>query len=98
MSFPFAWNDFADQPHNVAPRRERLRYHLKHAGSYLGLAAANSALAIPALRRYRRYLKMMHRRPVEIGRPFAGSCSPAAARSEEGGRSLKAAGIGQPLG
>ena len=97
MSFPFAWNDFADQPHNVAPRRERFRHHLKHAGSYLGLAAADSALAIPALRRYRRYLKMMHRRPVEIGSPFAVSCSPAGARSDEVVQSLKAAGIRQTL-
>jgi len=97
MTFPFAWNDFADQPHNVAPRRERLRHHFKHAGSYLGLAVADSALAIPVLRRYRRYMKMMHRRPVEIGAPFAVSCSPAGARNEEVIESLKAAGIRQTL-
>ena len=97
MTFPFAWNDFADQPHNVAPRRERLRHHFKHAGSYFGLAAANSALAIPVFLHYRRYMKMMHRRPVEIGTPFAVSCSPAGARNEEVVESLKAAGVRQTL-
>src|SRR4030067_1004291 len=97
MTFPFAWNDFADQPHNVAPRRERLRHHFKHGGSYLGLAAANSALAIPLFLHSRRYMKMMHQRPVEIGTPFAVSCSPAGARNEEVVESLKAAGIRQTL-
>jgi hypothetical protein len=97
MSFPFAWNDLADQPHNVAPRRERFRHHLKHAGSYLGLAAADSALAIPVLRRCRRYLKTMHRRPLEIGTPFAVSCSPAGARNDEVVQLLKGAGIRQTL-
>ncbi|MFZ2054184.1 MAG: hypothetical protein WAU81_08295 [Candidatus Aminicenantales bacterium] len=97
MTFPFAWNDFADQPHNVAPRKERLRYHFKHAGSYLGLAAANAALAVPVLRRYRQYRKTMHRRPVEIGSPFAVSCSPAGERDDEVVESLTAAGIRQTL-
>ena len=97
MTFPFAWNEFADQPHNVAPRRERLRHHLKHAGSYLTLAAADSALAIPVLRRYRRNIKWMHRSPVEIGTPFAVSCSPAGARNGEVVELLKAAGIRRTL-
>ena len=97
MTFPFAWNEFADQPHNVASRRERLRHHFKHAASYLGLAAANSAVAIPVLRRCRQYIKMMHRRPVEIGLPFGVSCSPAGARNEEVAEFLKTAGIRQTL-
>jgi hypothetical protein len=97
MTFPFAWNEFADQPHNVAPRRERLRHHLKHAGSYFGLTAANSALALPVLRRYRQHMKLMHRRPVELGTPFAVSCSPAGTRSEEVVEALKTAGIRQTL-
>jgi hypothetical protein len=97
MSFPFAWNDFADQPHNVAPRRERFRQHLKHAPSYIGLAASNLALAIPALRLYRRYMETMHRTPVEVGTPFAVSCSPAGARNDEVVESLKATGIRRTL-
>ncbi len=97
MSFPFAWNEFADQPHNVAPKRERLRHHFKHAGSYLGLAAVNAALAVPVLRSYRRYRKAMHRLPVEIGSPFAVSCSPAGERDDEVIESLASAGIRQTL-
>jgi hypothetical protein len=97
MTFPFAWNEFADQPHNVAPRRERLRHHVKHAGSYLALAAADSALILPVLRLYRRNMRRMHRLPVEIGTPFAVSCSPAGARNGEVVESLKAAGIRQTL-
>lgn len=97
MSFPFAWNDFADQPHNVAPKRERLRHHLRHAGSYFSLAAANASLAIPALRRYRQYRKTMHRLPVEIVSPFAVSCSPAGERDEEVIESLAATGARQTL-
>jgi hypothetical protein len=96
MSFTFVWNDFADQPHNVAPRR-RLRHHLKHAPSYVSLAASNLALAIPALRRYRRYMETMHLIPIEIGDPFGVSCSPAGARNEEVVESLKAAGIRKTL-
>ncbi len=97
MSFPFAWNDFADQPHNVAPKKERFRHHLKHAGSYLELAAANAAIAVPALRLYRKYRKTMHRRPVEVGSPFAISCSPAGDRDDEVVESLAAAGVRQTL-
>lgn len=97
MSFPFAWNDFADQPHNVAPKKERLRHHFKHAGSYLGLAAANASLAVPVLRRYRQLRKTMHRVPVEIESPFAVSCSPAGERDDEVVEDLAAAGIRQTL-
>ncbi|MEW5901419.1 MAG: hypothetical protein AB1715_08170 [Acidobacteriota bacterium] len=97
MTFPFAWNEFADQPHNVAPRRERLRHHFKHAGSYLSLAAASSVLAVPVLRKYGRYMKSMHKRPVEIGTAMAVSCSPAGPQNDQVVESLKAAGVRQTL-
>jgi hypothetical protein len=97
MSFPFAWNGLADQPHNVAPRRERLRHHFKHAGSYLSLVTSSSVLALPVLRRYRRYMKRMHTQPVEIRTGLAVSCSPAGSRNEEVVGSLKAAGVRQTL-
>lgn len=97
MSFPFAWNEFADQPHNVAPRRERLRHHLRHAGSYVSLAASDLAVAVPALRRYRAYMKSMHRRPVDIGSQFAVACSHVPGREEEIVGALKSAGIWQTL-
>jgi len=96
MAFPFAWNEFADQPHNVAPRRERLRHHFRHAGSYFALAAADGAAAVPALLRYRRNVKVMHRRPVELGTPFAVSCSPAG-DGEKVVSALKDMGVRQTL-
>jgi len=97
MTFPFEWNDLADQPHNVAPRRERMRHHLKHAGGYFELAGANLAVAWPALRRYRRYWRTLYQEPLELGQPFAVSSSPAGEKNEEVIESLKAAGIRQTL-
>ena len=97
MSSPFAWNEFADQPHNIAPRRERLRHHLRHAGSYLSLIASDLAVAAPALRRYRATMKSMHRRPVDIGLPFGLACSHAPGREEDIIGALKSAGIRQTL-
>jgi len=97
MTLPFAWNEFADQPHNVAPRRERLGHHFKHAGSYLDLAARNLALAVPVLGRYRRYMKSMHSRPVEIGAPFAVSSSPAGERNEDVAAALLETGVRRTL-
>ncbi len=97
MSFPFAWNEYADQPHNVAPRRERTRHHLRHAGSYFSLIASDLAAAAPALRRYREHMKHLHRRPVDIGSPFALACSPVPGREEEIIGALKSAGIRQTL-
>lgn len=97
MTFPFAWNELADQPHNVAPRRERLRHHFKHAGSYFDLAARNLALAIPVLGRYRRYRRSMHSRPVQIGAPFAVSASPADGRNEEVAAALLETGARRTL-
>ena len=97
MTFPFAWNEFADQPHNVAPRRERFRHHLKHAGGYVELVGSNIAVALSALRRYRQYMRTFHQKPVDMGRPFAVSSSPAGEKNEEIVESLKAAGIRQTL-
>ncbi len=97
MSFPFAWNEFADQPHNVAPRRERMRHHLRHAQSYLSLAASDLTVAAPALMRYRAYMKSMHRRPVDVGSPFGLACSRVLGREDEIIGALKSAGIRQTL-
>ncbi|OGD18073.1 MAG: hypothetical protein A2W03_14480 [Candidatus Aminicenantes bacterium RBG_16_63_16] len=97
MSFPFAWNEFADQPHNVAPRRERIRHHLRHAGGYFSMIATDLAVAVPALKRYRDYLKSMHRRPVDIGSAFGLACSHVPGREDEIIGALKSAGIRQTL-
>ncbi|MGQ9673214.1 MAG: hypothetical protein ACUVV5_08775 [Candidatus Aminicenantales bacterium] len=75
-SFPFAWNEFADQPHNIAPRHERFWHHFRHAGSYLNLVGLNLAVAISSLHLYRRYKKGMHLHPVELSSPFGLACSP----------------------
>jgi hypothetical protein len=97
MTFPFAWNEFADQPHNVAPRRERLRHHVRHAGGYIGLIAQNLALAAPVLKRYWKLRRAMHRTAVELGGPFAVSCSPAGDRNEDIVACLKDAGVRRTL-
>jgi hypothetical protein len=80
MSFEFEWNPLADQPHNVAPRSERFRHHLRHAGSYFEIAGANLRRLVPGLFRYRRMMKRLYREPVAIP-PGAFGCavSPAPA-------------------
>ncbi len=93
MTFPFAWNEFADQPHNVAPRRERFWHHFRHAGSYVDLFVSNLSVAIPALRLYRQHTGWMHRRPVELAQPFGLACSRAGERTDEAIGALKDTGI-----
>jgi hypothetical protein len=98
MSFPFEWNPYADQPHNVASRSERFRHHLRHAGSYFAIAGANLCRLVPGLRRYRRYMKEMHRVPVPIV-PGAMSCavSSAGPKDAEALDLLAETGVGQTL-
>ncbi|MFC2169238.1 hypothetical protein ACFLRM_01550 [Acidobacteriota bacterium] len=83
MSHLFRWNPYADQPHNVAPRRERLRFHFKHSRSYVSLALSNLQYAVPVLGRYREHWKKMYKEPVDIQSPFALSVSPEKGRNEE---------------
>lgn len=98
MSFPFEWNSYADQPHNVAPKSERLRYHLRHAGAYFALAGANLRRAWPALARYRRLWKDMYGRPATIGGgAVACAVSETGERGEEIAGLLADAGVGATL-
>jgi hypothetical protein len=97
MTFEFDWNEFADQPHNVAPRRERFKHHLKHAGSYLCLAGANLRLAIPILSRYRRYRRTIYNTRVSLGSPFGVGVTPFPGRSDNVLRELKDSGCRQTL-
>ncbi|MGB8952217.1 MAG: hypothetical protein WCC06_06085 [Candidatus Aminicenantales bacterium] len=98
MGFDFEWNEFADQPHNVAPRSERLRHHLRCGETYLALLASNLSRALPSLRLYRRYRKAMYRNPIPICRScFAVSVSPAAERIEEILQRLKETGVTETL-
>jgi hypothetical protein len=77
MSFPFAWNELADQPHNVAPKSERLRYHLGHAASYLELLWSNLRLAAPILANLARLRAGLYARPVALSNAFGLAVSPA---------------------
>ena len=98
MKFRFEWNEFADQPHNVAPRSERTRHHLRRWRTYFSMIGADLRDGLPALFLYRRYRKRMYRRPVAFARDmFAVSSSPCAGRNAEVAALLKEAGVAQTL-
>lgn len=97
MKEPFRWNPFADQPHNVFPRRERLRHHLKHLGGYFRMAGINLRRLAPGLALYRRYRRTMYTVPVRIESPFAVSISPAEGKEREVLRLLKETGVDKTL-
>lgn len=97
MSFEFQWNEYADQPHNVALRKERFRYHLKHTGSYFSLAGSNLKRAFPVLPLYRKYKKRMYKEPVNLGSPFALSVSPHKEKPDEVLELLRETGIRKTL-
>ena len=83
MKETFRWNPYADQPHNVAPKKERLRFHLKHAGSYFPLLFSNLRKLAPGLRLYRKYRKYLYKEKVRITSPFALAISPLENRNKE---------------
>ncbi len=83
MKETFRWNHYADQPHNVAPKEERLRHHLEHAGSYFSLLFSNLRKLVPGLRLYRKYRKFQYREKVRIADPFALAVSPLGNKNEE---------------
>jgi hypothetical protein len=97
MSFKFRWNVYADQPHNVALKKDRLRYHLKHTGSYFGLLASNVRRTVPVLSRYREYRKKIYTEPVRIEGPIALSVSPSEKRAEEVVELLRETGVHKTL-
>jgi len=93
----FRWNAYADQPHNVASRRERLKHHLKYGFSYIILVALSFSGLIPVFRLYRKYRKAMYRASLEIEAPFAVSVSPAGERNNEVVQNLKDIGVNKTL-
>jgi hypothetical protein len=97
MSFEFRWNPYTDQPHNIAPRKERLRYHFRHAGSYVSLVLSNLGKAHSILPLYRQYRKKKYREPVDFEAPFALSVSPLKERDGEVVEALKELGISKSL-
>jgi len=72
----FKWNPYADQPHNIAPKKERFRFHLKHSGSYISLLLSNISRAFPVLARYRRIRRSLYTEPVYLEDPFGIAVSP----------------------
>ncbi len=83
MKETFRWNPYADQPHNVAPKKDRLRFHFKHAGSYFSLIFSNLRKLVPGLGLYRKYRKFQYREKVRIKDPFAVAVSPYRHRNED---------------
>jgi len=66
MSYKFEWNEFADQPHNVAPRSERTRHHLRRLPTYLALLASNIAWGPRVFGLYLGIRRRMYRKLVDI--------------------------------
>jgi len=97
MSFRFEWNPYADQPHNVAPRRQRLKHHFQHAGTYFKLAVSNLRRTVPVLSLYRQYRRQMYKHHVQIKNPFAVSISPVETRNEQVVELLKEIGVESTL-
>lgn len=93
----FRWNPFADQPHNVFPKKERLCHHVRHLGSYFRLAGINLRRLAPGLALYRRHRRMMYEVPVRIESPFGVSVSPAEGKEREVLRLLKETGVDKTL-
>jgi hypothetical protein len=93
----FRWNVYADQPHNIASRKERFKHHLRYGASYLNLTALNLRWAYPVLSLYRKYRRRMHQKPTKIGAPFAVAVSPAGERNEEVIKNLKEIGVNKSL-
>jgi len=83
MKDSFRWNPYADQPHNVAPKSERLKQHLKYLDSYAHLLISNLAKLGPGLKQYRRLRKKMYQDAVEIDDPFALCFTPAKGLNKE---------------
>lgn len=97
MTESFRWNPYADQPHNVASRKERFRQHLRFSGSYISLVGSNLRKAGPVLSLYRKYRKNLYSAHVPVGNPFGLSVSPVIGKNEEVVALLKEINIRQTL-
>ena len=83
MKDKFTWNPYADQPHNVAPKKERFLMHFHHLGSYFAQIKFGIRDVIPVLKKYYQLKKEMYNHPVEIKSQFAVSISPIENKNEE---------------
>ncbi|MCJ7679721.1 MAG: hypothetical protein MUP70_03255 [Candidatus Aminicenantes bacterium] len=70
MNNSFRWNPYADQPHNVAPKSERLKTHIRYVDAYFIQLIDNLVYLFPGLRRFRALRKKMFVESVGIGDPF----------------------------
>ena len=93
MDQDFEWNKDADQPHNVAPKKQRFWYHFRFAPGYLSLLASNLQKAFPVVSRYRKYKKTMYQTPSQLHHPFGVAVSPIANRNEDVLNSLERLGV-----
>lgn len=84
MSFKFEWNEAADQPHNVAPRAERTRHHIRRWPGYVALLGSNLAWGPRVFWRYQAIRRRMYRRLVDITPEMFGlAVSPRFGRPDE---------------
>jgi hypothetical protein len=97
MDQDFKWNPYADQPHNVAPKKDRFWYHFRFIPGYFFLLSSNARMVFPVLSRYRKYNKAMYLTPSQLHHPFGVSVSPSAQRNEEVLNSLKQLGVQNAL-
>ncbi len=97
MDPDFKWNACADQPHNVAPKKERFWYHFRFAHGYFPLLFSNIRMALPVLSRYWKYKKTMYKMPSKMCHPFGVSVSPDEQRNDEVLNCLKQLGIRHTL-
>ena len=97
MKETFRWNPCADQPHNVAPKNERLRFHLRHLGSYVPLLLSNLRKLAPGLKLYSKYKKSLYTEKVKIADPFAVAVSPLDNKNEDVVALLKETGAAKTL-
>ena len=97
MNGDFKWDPYADQPHNVAPKRERFWYHFRFASGYLSLFSSNIQKATRVLSLYRKYKRKMHRDSVPLDNPFGVSVSPSENGAGEILGGLKELGIQNTL-
>jgi hypothetical protein len=97
MGFSFDWNEFADQPHNVAPRGGRLKHHLRHADGYITLFAWNLWKVGPYWFRYRRLRREMYRRETALQDAFGCAVSPVEGREDDAVKLLAETGARRTL-
>ncbi len=97
MKEEYNWNHYSEQPDISIPRKNRIWHHLKHAGSYFSLTAANLWKAAAVIPLYRRYRRTMYQTSSAAGDPFAVTVSPSPGKNKEVIRLLNETGVTKTL-